>query len=152
MREEIIGLLINGDRETLCSSFGLLPFQASMLEFYYKNINSMHTRTTLVNQIASNYYSSEEKKNEMAKSYLEKAILFAKDHGKNILMNRCGLTEEQSIEFINEYLKNNSNLTDMLSAELDVANTNKIMSGMMEEIIPTFLKSQNQVKVMKKTS
>ena len=104
------------------------------------------------NQIKANYYSSEEKRNEMAKSYLEKAILFAKDHGKNILMERCGLSEEDSISFINEYLTSNKNLTEMLSAELDVTNINKNMNSMMEEIVPTFLKSQAQVKVMKKTS
>ena len=123
-----------------------------LLSFYYKNINSMHTRTKLANQIGENYYSTDEKKADMAKTYLEKAILFAKDHGKSILTSSCGLGEEESISFINEYLVTDKGINDMLSAELDVSNNNKLIQTMMDEIIPPFLKNQSQVKVMKKTS
>lgn len=146
MREEIIELLINGDTDTLCSSFGLLPFQVHMLEFYYKNIHSMASRSRLVEQIGERHYSDDSIKHSMAKSYIDKAIKFAKDHGKNLLVNKCGLTEEESISFINDYLRSDREINEMLSAELDVSNNNKLVNVMMDKVIPTFLQSQTPEK------
>lgn len=147
MREEVIGMLINGDKDALCSSFELLPFQADILEFYYKNINSMHNRNLLVNQILTRYYSSDELKNSMAKSYIQKTILFSKDNGKSFLMSKCGLSDEESSTFIKEYLQYNKGVDEMLSAELDVSNTNILMNEMINKILPIFLESQTQKKL-----
>lgn len=146
MREEIIELLINSDTDTLCNTFGLLPFQVHMLEFYYKNINSMASRTKLVEQIEGKHYSNDSIKHSMAKSYIQKAIRFAKDHGKNILVNKCGLTEDDSISFINEYLRSDKAIDEMLSAELDVSNNDRLVGVMMDKVIPAFLESEKPEK------
>ena len=146
MREEIIELLINSDTETLCNTFGLLPFQVHMLEFYYKNIPSMASRSRLVEQISEKHYSDDSIKQSMARSYIDKAIKFAKDHGKNLLVNKCGLTEEESISFINDYLRSDREINEMLSAELDVSNNNKLLIAMVDKVIPTFIQSQTPEK------
>ena len=88
MTEELVELLINGDKDKLCEAYDVLPFQADMLELNYKNINSLQSRAELIKKIIGKYYSLESVKNSMAKTYLEKALLLAKDHGKLILESK----------------------------------------------------------------
>ena len=148
MTEELVELLINGDKDKLCEAYDVLPFQADMLELNYKNINSLQSRAELIKKIIGKYYSLESVKNSMAKTYLEKALLLAKDHGKLILESKCGLSEQESDDFIREYLQSDGYVNEMLSAEVDVSNTNILMNVMIQKIIPPFLESQAKPKVM----
>ena len=140
--DDTIDMLVYAEDEELSSRFNFPTFIASMLSGAYRRLNSVHHRTMLVNRIEKGYYSSKEEIEEMARTYLSKSILFNPDHGFEVLTTKCGLSEEEANEFIAKYCKYNDNLNDLLSAELDVSNTNIEMKDMISELVGAFLESE----------
>ncbi len=142
MNDNVIDMLIYEDDEGLCSEYGLLPFQVDIFKKYYKRINSKFIRDDLCEKIRNGYYSSEEMIDSMAKTYISKAVMFSSDQGLDILINKCGLSEEDARKFTNALLHANKSINEMLSAELDVSNTNIRVDDMLETITKPFIDSQ----------
>lgn len=142
MNGEIIDMLIYKDTDGLCNSFGLLPFQVDVLEKYYKHIGSKVIRDELVKKIGNGFYSTEEKKNEMAKFYLSKCITLSSDNGKSLIIEKCGFSDVDAQKVIDDYNRINNYIKDMLSTELDVSNLNMQMEDVLESISKPFLDSQ----------
>ena len=141
MREEIMNLLIYDENE-LSKRFNMPLFEAQMLSYAYKNLNSQHYRTMMVDKIASGFYSTEKEIRDMAYQYISKSALNNPEKGKKLLIEKCGLDEEGAVKYIEEMKRLNSNLGDMLSAELDVSNTNIVMREMTDGLIDTLLNSE----------
>ena len=142
MDNSVIDMLIYKDVDGLCNNYGLLPFQVDILEKYYKFINSKILRDSMVKRINEGFYSTNEEINEMAKTYISKCILFSQDSGKSLLIDKCGLSEEDAQRFIDSYKKSDKDVKEMLSAELDVSNANIIMNDMLESVSVPFIESQ----------
>lgn len=142
MREDIINMLIYDNDSDLSTRYNFPMFMAKMLSYSYKKLNSVYHRSMIVNRIESGYYSSEKEIENMAHDYISNCILYSPDHGRSMLMSKCSLSEEEANSYINEYLKYNSNLKDLLSAELDVSNTNIQMRDMINRLINPFLNSE----------
>jgi len=144
MGYEIIELLMNKDYDTLCSKFNLYNFQSKMLCFIYNTTNSLNARSSIVSSIERGDYTTESKLKDMFKSFIDKAIRYSKDNGFKILVEKCKLNEIDAASFINNYLRENKNIDDMLSAELDVSNNNIRMNEMIDSIMPAFLESEKE--------
>lgn len=144
MRNDIIEMLIYDDSDGLSSKYNFPKFVAMMLCSAYKLLNNNYHRNIVINKIENGFYSEEKNIKEMANSYISNAVLYSPDHGKSMLINRCGLSESEADEFISRYTKYNQNLKDLLSAELDVSNTNKFMREMIDEVIDAFIESEKE--------
>lgn len=142
MREDIINMLIYGNDSDLSTRYNFPIFVANMLSYSYKKLNSVYHRSMIVNRIESGYYSNEKEIENMARDYISNCILYSPDHGIGMLTSKCSLSEEEASEFIKEYIKYNENLKELLSAELDVSNTNIQMRDMVNKLISSFLNSE----------
>ncbi|MBR4178169.1 MAG: hypothetical protein IKR57_02330 [Bacilli bacterium] len=145
MEYEIVNFLVNEDFDTLCSSYDLYSFQAQILSFMYLNTKNEKLKEEIVNDIIRGKYCTDQKVKEMFKSYIDKAVKYSKDNGLSILIDKCRLNEDDARAFINSYLKQDKNIDDMLSAELDVSNINIRMNEMIEEILPIFLDNERRI-------
>lgn len=144
MNDEIVDMLIFDNDSELSSRFNIPIVVARILSQIYKHLNSNHYRYVLISRIENGFYSKKENYDDLANNYLSKKILLSEDHGFKILTTKCGLSEEEAMEFIQRYCKYNDNLKDLLSAELDVSNTNIEMRDMINEILEPFLESEEE--------
>ena len=142
MKEEIINMLIYDNDSELSTRYNFPLFVAKMLSFSYKKLNSGYHRNMMVNKIESGYYSSQNEINNMAYHYISNAVLYSPDHGKEMLINMCNLSEEEADSFIAKLTHYNSNIRDLLSAELDVSNTNRKMKELVDSVINAFLENE----------
>ena len=147
MEYELVGLLMNKDYDTICSTYRLYNFQAQMLCYMYESTNIDSLKSRIIEHILDGSYSSEDKVRGMFKSFIDKAIRCSKDNGFNILVEKCKLSEIDATSFITNYTIANRNLDEMLSAELEVSNTNIKMNEMINEIMPAFLDSEKEKKL-----
>ena len=145
MEYEIINFLVNEDFEPLHDNYDLLNFQSQMLSFMYLNTKNENMKEKIVENIISGKYVEDTEVKSMFKTYIDKAIKFSKDNGLGLLINKCRLSEEEAREFISRYLREDKNINEMLSAELDVSNNNIRMSEMIDEILPAFLENEKGI-------
>ena len=145
MRFEVVSLLVNENYDALCENYKLYDFQARMLSFMYTSTDNERMKDSIVTDIISGKYTVPVRVRDMFKTFIDKAVKHSKDHGFGILTEKCRLKDDEARTFLDIYLKADKNVDELLSAELDVSNTNIRMNEMIDELLPNFLDNERGI-------